>query len=148
MTQYKKEEILILMITETNNLPDLPRQHKKPEADFGVVFGNWLDEHQIFKTSSFEIKHTRGKAAFPLSEIKDKQLTYAMQIQGDRGVLIRVQGINGEPDYIYLKKEPAFIIIRYPKFWCVIPADDIAKEKVVSKSLSADRAKEISVFHS
>jgi len=127
------------------NLPDLPKQHKKKEADFGVQFRHWLVKNPQFNSCAFELKHTRGKDSFPFSELKVEQIAYANKIQSNDGVLIRNDGRNGEPDYTFLKNTPTYIVIKYPKEFFIIPIQDFIKEKDSSKrkSLTEDRAREI-----
>lgn len=128
------------------NLPDLPRRNKKPEADFGSTLHKFLEQNPMF-TLSLEIKHTRGKNYISFKQVKEAQITYARRIEGDRGVLIRVQGTDGQPDYIYLRKEPAFIGIRYPKAFVIIRIYDFlkARDNSKKKSLSYEEACKIAL---
>lgn len=123
-------------------MPNLTAQHKSKEADFGVTFRKWLKTNSM-PASAFELKHTRGKDSFPFNELKDEQIAYALQAK--TGVLVRVIGSNGEPDYIYLKDTPAYVVIKYPDFFCFIDIDTFLKEKETSlrKSLTSSRARDI-----
>lgn len=129
------------------NLPDLPKQNKHKEADFGIALRRWIEEYKIMP-SSLETKHTRGKNYLPFSEITPKQIAYANKISSDEGVLIRVQGTDGEPDYVYMRNQPAYIVIRYPDFFAVITIGNLLfeRDRYKKKSLTADRAKEIASF--
>jgi penicillin-binding protein-related factor A (putative recombinase) len=120
-------------------LPPLTRQNKQKEALFGVRFREWIEKNPQH-TSSFETKDTRGKDKFNLSELKDKQRVFANQVESDKGVLVRVQGMNGEADYIYLRKELAYVVIKYPDCFCLIRVNKLPKQK----SLSSKQAREIS----
>ena len=72
-------------------LPELPKQHKDPEAQFGLLFRKWLKANdREMRSCSFELKHTRGAASLPFDSVKPEQLAYAAQIAGN-GALIRVQ---------------------------------------------------------
>lgn len=125
------------------NLPNLPKQNKAPEADFGVELKGWVEKNAPhFLTSSLETKHTHGKDSFPFNEVKAEQLVFATRISSEKGAWIRVQGLKGEPDYIFLKNTPAYIVIRYPKFFCFITSGNFIfeKEKNKRKSLTAERA--------
>lgn len=124
------------------HLPDLPRQNKKKEADFGVQFRAIIKQFPFIKTGAFELKHTRGKNYLNFNEVKPEQIAYGYKIQSEEGVIIRVIGFNGEPDYIYLKNEPYFITIKYPKSYFIISLDDWIKEREISnrKSLTEERA--------
>lgn len=122
-------------------LPLLPKQYKQKEADFGIEFRHSIKRNPI-ETSSIELKHTRGKDSFPFSEFKPKQEAYAKKIESDEGVLIRVQGVNGEPDYIYLRNEIAYITIKYPKGSVMITVNNFihARNTLKRKSLTYEQA--------
>ena len=136
------------LLMETKNMPPLPKQHKDPEAKFGIEFRKWLKENchgeYDMRSCSLELKHTRGRASLPFDEVKPEQLAYASQIEGN-GALIRVQGLKGEPDYIWLTNATAWIVVRYRRFWCMIEAQQFVweRDKGKSKSLSEERARAI-----
>lgn len=127
-------------------LPNLPKQNKKKEADFSAYFKGWIKRNKQI-TSSMEIKDTRGEYSFNFNEVSDKQIAFALAINSDEGVLIRTLGLNGEPDYIYMRNEPARIIIKYPRSFHIIGIRSFVFEKENSKrkSLTEDRAEEISI---
>lgn len=122
-------------------LPALPKQNKKKEADFGLYLRRWLKEHPQF-SMAMELKQTEGNS-IPFKEVKDEQLAYAFKIRSNEGVLIRVLGTNGEPDYIWLRNMPSYIFVKFPKFFCAISPDVWVslKERSPRKSLSSDEAK-------
>jgi penicillin-binding protein-related factor A (putative recombinase) len=122
-------------------LPDLPKQHKKKEANFAIYFRHWLEKNPRH-SASFEMKDTRGRKSLPFSEIKPEQIAYAQAIgENKKGVLIRVQGMAGEPDYVYLNQQPAYFVVRYPDFFCLISVGNLLFEKQKkAKSLSVERA--------
>lgn len=125
-------------------LPDLPKKINQKEADFGLKFREWIEAHPLY-TSSFEMKHTNGKNYINFDEVKLAQINYGRLVKSKRGALIRTKGIKGLPDYIYLREEPAFVVIKYPKFFCLIDIEDFDTEKITSKkkSLTIERAKAI-----
>ena len=125
------------------SLPDLPKQHKKVEADFGVRFRRWLKENPQWSHAP-ELKQT-ATDSISFSCVADKQINYLLAIKSDKGTLIRIQGTNGEPDYVYLRSFPAYVVIKFPKFFCLIDIEDFVAEKVNSKrkSLTSERAKVI-----
>jgi penicillin-binding protein-related factor A (putative recombinase) len=127
-------------------LPPLPKQNEKKEADFGLVFRHWIEENKM-DTCAFELKHTRGEDSLPFREVKAEQIAYATEIESDEGCLIRVIGHNGEPDYIYMRKEPAYFLIRYQEFYCIVRRSSFLEERNTStrKSLTSDRAREIAI---
>lgn len=124
-------------------LPELPRTVKQKEAKFGLTFLKWITENPRH-TAGFELKQTTTNS-ISFSCVSDEQLAYLRAIKSDKGVLIRVQGVNGEPDYVYLRNEPAYIVIKYPKFFCLIDPDTFLLEKSRSsrKSLTSSRAVDI-----
>lgn len=131
------------------SLPELPRQNKQKEASFGVDFRYDIEEISPPKTICFELKHTRGKDSFPFSEVKDKQIAYARKIK--KGCLVRIQGVSGEPDYIWLAGVDTYVSIKYASGKSYhIEMEQFVKQKETStkKSLSEDQAKAItSMLH-
>lgn len=118
---------------------------KSREADFGLTFRHWLRAHPRH-SCAFELKQTSG-SALPFSALESHQVDYLTAINGPKGVLVRVQGVNGEPDYIYLRSFPACVVIKYPKSFHLISIGMFIdeKERSVRKSLTEARAKEISI---
>lgn len=123
------------------NLPELPKQNKQREATTGIELKHWFEKNSP-ATCSLEEKHTRGKDSFSFSEVKPEQVSFALRISSEKGAWIRTLGMNGEPDHIWLKNEPAFIIIKYPKGTVFITINNFIfeKEKNKRKSLTWDRA--------
>ena len=126
-------------------LPSLPRINKTKEADFGVDFRRWIEKNPRY-SSAFELKQT-SKSSIPFSCVEEKQLVYGLAIKSDKGTLIRVQGINGDPDYIWCRNMPYNIVIKYPTMFCLIDVETfiLEKERSKRKSLTSDRAKEIAI---
>jgi len=124
-------------------------KHKKrdknamKERDFGILFRHWIRANPQ-KTASFELKDTRGEDTFKFCNFEAHQIDYANAIKNG-SVLIRVQGVSGEPDYIYMNHAPAYVVIRYPDFFCLIDVDRFVKEEARSRrrSLVAFRARQI-----
>lgn len=116
------------------------------EAKSAIQFRHWIRAHPRL-SGAYEIKDSRGKNNLSFSEVTEHQLNYGLAIKGDKGVFIRVQGMGGEPDYIYLRNAPAYIVIKYPKQFCLIDVETFVLEKNKSKrkSLTAGRAKEIAI---
>lgn len=128
-----------------SNLPDLPKQHKQKEADFGITLRRWIEKNPTLISSTWELKHTRGKDSLPFNEVTEDQVAYALS--AERGAFIRVQGVKGEPDYVYIKG-PAYIVVKYPKVAYAISINNFLFERDHSKrkSLTVERAKEISTY--
>ncbi len=127
-------------------LPELPKQHKKKEADFGVRLRKWLRENPTF-SCAYEVKYTPTNS-LPFNALEDHQRTYLKAIKSPKGELIRVQGVNGEPDYIWLRNFPACVVIKYPHSFHLIDVDTFVMEDTRSKrrSLTSERAEAISII--
>jgi len=109
----------------------------KQESKSSILFRHWLRANPQY-TSSFEMKDTRGKDTFRIAEVKQAQIDYALAIKSDKGVLIRTEGVTGLPDYIYLRNEPAYFVIKYPKHIYIIDVDDFLTIK--TKSMTEEQA--------
>lgn len=118
---------------------------QKKEAKSAIQFRHWLRANP-FRTCAIENKDTRGKDYLNFSEVKEAQLNYGLAISGDKGVLVRTEGVEGLPDYLYMRGEPAFIVIKYPKSLQIISVQSFIheKEKSKRKSLTEERASAIS----
>lgn len=119
---------------------------QKLEAKFGIYLRHYLKANPLH-TCAIETKQTE-KDSIPFDCVKEEQLIYGMAIRSDKGVLIRTVGVEGLPDYVYLRKEPSYIVIKYPKSMHLISVETFIKEKKESKrkSLTSERAKAISVL--
>ncbi len=126
-------------------LPNLPKQNKRKEASFSLKFREWLMKNPRI-SCSFEMKDTRGKNSLKFSEVTDVQRNYGMSIKSDKGTLIRVQGLAGEPDYVYFRNAPSYLVINYPQGWVILDIETFIMEDKRSKvrSLSWNRARELS----
>jgi len=118
---------------------------KKREAQFGMVVRSWIKANaSLMRTSGIELKDTRGATTFKLSEFKEAQENFAEAITNSpKGVLIRTEGVEGLPDYIYIKEEPSFVVIRFPEGFVFIGAGTLSLEKTRAKSLNWKRAQEL-----
>lgn len=129
-------------------LPPLPKQNKKVEADFGVYLKNWLKKNPLPDSATVELKQTKTNS-FAFSEVKPRQIAYATKAKSDEGVLIRIQGTDGQPDYAFFRNAPvSYIIIRYPKQFSLIDVDAFIHERDTCdrKSLTSMRAEMISIM--
>lgn len=117
---------------------------KKREADFGILFRHWIKANPRY-SSALELKQTE-KQSIPFDCLQQNQVEYLTAIESDKGVLVRVQGVNGEPDYIYLRNTPAFVFIKFPgEFYGITIGNFLfEKEKSNRKSLTKERARAIS----
>lgn len=122
-----------------NNLPHLPQQNKKKEADFGVWLKGYTEDNPPTVTTGLECKQTETNS-IAFSEVTSKQIAYGRKMK--TGAWIRVQGLNGEPDYIYVVNAKSYIVIKYPNVKCWIDIEAFVKERDTSKrkSLTVERA--------
>lgn len=131
-------------------LPNLPKQNKKKEADFGLTFRSWWKyNHHRIVSGSYELKDTRGKNYLLYSEVTDEQIKSGLANKSDIGNLIRViNGTIGTADYILLRNSYAYIVIKYPKKFCIIDIETfiLEKHKNKRKSLTFERACEIAIL--
>ena len=116
------------------------------ESKAAVLFRHWIKANPQF-TGAYELKQTSG-ASIPFSALEEHQQAYLEAIAGDKGVLVRVQGVNGEPDYVYMRNCPAWVVVKYPRSFEIISVGAWAMERGRSKrkSLTASRAREISTI--
>lgn len=119
----------------------------KQESKFSILFRHWIKSNPQI-SGSYEMKDSKGKDYINFSEITEDQINYALSINSNKGTLIRVQAINGgEPDYVYFRNAPAYIVINYIKTFSIISIGTFLLEKQRSKrkSLTEQRASEISI---
>ncbi len=130
----------------STKLPDLPKQLDRREAQFGIELRRWIEKNKI-QSCPLEIKRTMT-TSLPYSALPPEQIAFLVAAKSDRGVLIRVTGISGEPDYAYYRKAPARVVIRYPKSFHIIDIETFLMEKKRSKrlSLTESRARELSTW--
>lgn len=130
-------------------LPELPKQNKKPEADFGLDFRNKWWNKVNRRTEPYELKDTRGENSLPFSELSDDQIKIGLAAKSNKGVLIRIMnGTPGSPDYMGLRNSPYWIVIKFPRSAEVIDIETFLLEKNRSKrkSLTWEKAKSISTI--
>lgn len=99
----------------------------KREALFGLRFRHWIRSDPQ-SSAPYELKQTTTDA-LRFSELKEKQIDWLRAAKTDKGVLIRVQGTSGEPDYAYYSNAPAWVVVRFPTCFCIIDIDAFVKEK-------------------
>jgi len=127
-------------------MPDLPKQHKAREMDFGGWLKNYTEKHPHLLATGLETKQTTTDS-IPFSVVTPQQVAFGMGAKSSKGVWIRVQGLNGEQDYIFLVNSPSMIVIRFPKIVCWIDIENfiIERDPPKRKSLTSERAAEISI---
>jgi hypothetical protein len=98
----------------------------KHEANFSLIFRHWLKaNYHKFESCSFEMKDSRSKNVFLVSELKEEQRNHALACKSDKGNFMRTTGTTGIADYIFLRNAYAYIVLRYPKAFYIIDIDDI-----------------------
>lgn len=122
---------------------------KKREADFGVLFRHWIKANPRYSCAC-ELKQTEKKS-IPFEALAQHQVDYLTAINSNAGTLIRVQGVNGEPDYVYLRNEPAYVFVKFPGEFHGIAISQWVLERDASykrkkRSLTVERARQISVI--
>ena len=130
-------------------LPNLPKQNKKKEADSGLRFRSWFEKHPTPISCSLEMKDSRGKDYISYKEITQEQIKSGLANKSDKGNLIRISsGTIGTADYYYLRNSLAYVVIKYPKFFCLIDIETLNLEIKRSdrRSLTSRRAKEIATI--
>ena len=118
----------------------------KKEADFSLVFKSWFRANKKkFESCVFELKHTRGSTTFNVSEWKEEQRDHALACKSDEGNLMRFSsGTTGMPDYGFYRNAYAYVVIKYPKAFYIIDADDLNAWKL--KSLKEQDAGILSIY--
>lgn len=123
---------------------------KKREADFGRLFRHWLKANPLVN-AAFELKQTTGNS-IPFNVVQEHQIDALMAVRDNHsGFLYKIpdDAMGVKPfDYAYFNNALSYIVIKFPKFFCLIePEDFILERDVLSnrKSLTAARAKQIAV---
>jgi hypothetical protein len=122
---------------------------RKDEAKFQTFFNKWVRE-SFKKTAAYELKSTRGKSSFPFREFKEHQERSLRIVRA--GVLaykIPDDSQSFKPfDSFSMSGERAYVVIKYPQFFCMIDIDTFILERDRSKraSLTAGRARDISTL--
>lgn len=123
----------------------------KRESKFGQTFRHWLKSEPLRFSygAAFELKQT--STALPFDAVEEHQLDALLAVaESDKGMLYKIpddsRGIKPF-DMVFMRKAPAYVVIKYPKHFEVITVGTFIHEKKISnrKSLTAQRAREISV---
>lgn len=117
----------------------------KHEAKFNTTFNHWL-KNVYRKTGAFELKQTKTDS-LPFSAVVEHQRQALQNVRHGAFVFkIPDAGFQNPFDVFCMSEEPAYVVIKYPKFFCMIPIDIFILEESRNprKSLISSRAKEIS----
>lgn len=126
---------------------------KKREALFGNRFRAWMRaHHDDFPSCAFELKQTTTNS-IPFSDVQDHQVQALLAAKTRKGILYKApddsRGVKPF-DFFHLSRASAYVVISYPKPAKaeVIDIDTFLMEKERSKrkSLTSERAHEISTF--
>lgn len=121
--------------------------YMKREANFQTIFSHWLKSvHK--QTGVFELKQTKTDS-LPFSAVLPHQLQALENVRHGIFVFkIPDAGYQNPFDCFSLFQQPAFVVIKYPKSFEVISIDAflLEKERSKRKSLTWDRAKQISII--
>lgn len=119
----------------------------KREAEFGSLFRHWLRSQKQWEGSAaFELKQTR-EHSIPFSDVQDHQIA-ALEASQATGLLYKIpddsRGVKPF-DMVFLQFARAYVVIRYPKFFCLISVGTFTAERDRSdrKSLIESKAREI-----
>lgn len=117
----------------------------KHEANFGTLFRHWVRVHWRI-TAAFELKQTKTDS-IPFSDVQEHQLDALNAVHFSEFLYKIADDSRGvKPfDMVYFNRERAFVVIRYPKFFCLISVEMFHREKNISKrkSLTSERARVI-----
>ncbi len=119
----------------------------KRESKFTTLFRHWLMANPLW-SSAFELKQTTSDS-LPFSAVQEHQIDALLAVsEGKKGLLYKApddsRGIK-PCDLLYLRNADAYVVIKYPKFFCLIDVDTFVKEKKGNKrkSLTSERAEKI-----
>lgn len=111
------------------------------------MFNHWL-KSKWKKTAAFELKFAKGNS-LPFSVVVPHQVA-ALNAARNSTLVFKIPdaGYQNPFDGFCLSKTDAFVVIRYPDFFCMIDINDWVNEArgADRKSLTATRAKEISTI--
>lgn len=120
---------------------------KKREANFTIVFRHWLKSNPLNGSAAFELKQTTSDS-FAFRDVQPHQIDALLAAKNDALLYKAPDDTRGHKpfDLFYLHCANAYVVIKYPRLFCVIDIEKFVLESQVSKrkSLTRERAKEIS----
>jgi len=115
------------------------------EKDFQSTFNKWV-RARFRKTAAFELKLCRGNS-LPFDAVAPHQ-SRALYEAKNGTLIYKIPdvGYQNPFDSFCLSNVPAYVVIKYPDFFCLIDIDDWMNEvkRSTRKSLISSRAREIS----
>lgn len=121
----------------------------KREAEFGRLFRHWIKSVKWLGPAAFELKQTL-EHSIPFSDVQPHQIDALRAAKGE-GLLYKIpddsRGIKPF-DMVYLQSVNAYVVIRYPDFFCLIDVDKFMQEDKRSqrRSLVEFRARTIAAI--
>jgi len=119
----------------------------KREANKTPFFEKWVRLKKLY--GYFELKQTTTDS-LSFSLVPEHQIDSLLALQ-DSGLLWKHSDLDMRTkpgDLQFTPPLPAFVVIKYPKEYCVIPVNNFIFERDHSKrkSLTVERAREISTY--
>ncbi len=119
----------------------------KREAKFNTQFNHWLKS--VYKrTGAFELKQTTTDS-LPFSDVQEHQISALQAVRHGTFVYkIPDLGLQNPYDVYCMTEQPAYVVVKYPKFFCLIAIDTfiLEKERSVRRSLTSVRARDIATI--
>jgi hypothetical protein len=118
---------------------------RKKEAQFNTFFNKWIKN--VYKeTAVFELKIAKNDI-LSFDDVKVHQIE-ALYNAKHKTIVHKISdcGFQNPFDCFSITKSPAYVVVKYSDFFCLIDIDDFINERDVlstRKSLTASRAKEI-----
>jgi hypothetical protein len=122
---------------------------QKREAEFGRLFRHWIKANRPHESAAYELKQTLTDS-IPFSDVQDHQIDALLAVE-DAHLLYKIpddsRGVKPF-DMVYLTRAKAYVVIRFPEWFCGIRVKVFIEEKKTSKrkSLTARRALDIATF--
>lgn len=119
----------------------------KREAAFNSLFNKWV-KNVYRRTACFELKQTTTDS-LPFSALQEHQAQALLCARWETFVFkIPDAGYQNPFDCFSLCGVPAYVVIKYPGFFCLIDIETFQLEAGRSKrrSLTSSRAKDIAVL--
>lgn len=101
----------------------------KREAEFGRLFRHWLRSQKWRGSAAFELKQT-VEHSIPFSDVQPHQIDALRAAKGD-GLLHKISDESRGVlpfDMFFLQNAQAYVVIRYPDFFCLIDVDRFVQE--------------------
>lgn len=123
------------------------KENSMKEKNFQTTFNHWV-KNVYRKTAAFELKQTKTNS-LAFSSVVEHQVQALYNVRN--GILVyKIPDVGYENpfDSFALYQTPAFVVIKYPSFFCMIDINDWINEVKISdrKSLTDKRAREIATF--